>query len=113
MFDSIGKILGSAKDKALETSVRAFLNHRAAAFGSVTALAVDTQLKKASLTAELKGESTPISVEIGRYEILGQNGRTCIRVLEVGASREWLKVVLEQYLVGRIVPLPPNLIPFL
>lgn len=113
MFDSIGKILGTAKDKALEASARAFLNHKAAGFGTVTALTVDTRLRKASLTAELKGESVPTSVEIGSYEVLEQNGKTYIRVLEITASREWLKVVLEQYLVGRLVPLPPSLIPFL
>ena len=113
MFDSIGNILGSVKDKAFEASVRAFLNKTFAAYGNVTALTVDTRLRKASLTAELKGESVPISVDIGNYDIVEENGRMCIRVLEISASREWLNVAIRQYLVGRLVPLPPSVVPFL
>jgi hypothetical protein len=113
MFDSIGKMLGTVKDKALEASARAFLNNKFAEFGNVTFLAVDTRLRKASLTAELKGESAPISVEIGSYEIVELNGQMCIRVLKVSASREWLALAMKRYLVGRLVPLPPSVMPFL
>jgi hypothetical protein len=113
MFDSIGNLLGSAKDRALEASTRAFLNKTIADFGSVTALTVDTRLRKASLTAELKGESVPISVQIGSYDLVEQNGRMCIEVQEISASREWLSVAIRQYLVGRLIPLPPGVVPFL
>jgi hypothetical protein len=112
MFDSIGKILGAAKDKALETSARAFLNREIATFGTVTDLTVDTRLRKASLTAELRGESVPIRIEIGSYDLLEQNGRTCIRIQELTASREWLKVAMEQYLIGRPLPLPAKVVSF-
>ena len=113
MFDSIGKILGTVRDKAFEASARAFLNKKITEFGNVTALTVDTRLRKASLTAELKGESVPIWIEIGSYEIVELNGQTCIRVQEISASREWLTVAIRQYLVGRLVPLPPSVMPFL
>jgi len=113
MFDSIGKMLGTVKDKAFEASVRTFLNSKVAEFGNITSLDVDTRLRKASLTAELKGESAPISIEIGSYEIVESNGQTCIRILEIRASREWLALALKRYLVGRLVPLPSSVIPFL
>jgi hypothetical protein len=113
MFDSIGTILGAAKDKAFEASARAFLNHKFAAFGNVTSLTVDTRLRKASLTAELKGEPTSIRVEINSYDIVEQHGQMCIRVQEISASREWLTLALRQYLVGRSVPLPPSVMSFL
>jgi hypothetical protein len=113
MFDSIGDILGSAKDKAFEASAKAFLNRTFAEYGNVTALTVDTRLRKASLTAELKGESVPVSVEIGSYDIVEQNGRICIKIQEIRASREWLDLALRKYLAGRLVPLPPRVATFL
>ncbi len=113
MFDAIGNFLGGAKDKAFEASAKAFLNHEIKAFGTITSLTMDRRLRKASLTAELKGESVPICVEIGSYDVVEQNGRTCIRVQEVTANREWLNEALRHYLVGRLIPLPSNVIPFL
>ena len=113
MFDSIGKILGTVKDKAFETSARAFLNNKIAEFGNVTSLAVDTRQRRASLSAELKGESAPISVEIGSYDIIELNGQMCIRVLELTASREWLALAMRRYLVGKLVPIPASVMPFL
>jgi len=50
---------------------------------------------------------------IGSYDIVELNGQMCIRVLELTASREWLALAMRRYLVGKMVPIPPSVMPFL
>ncbi len=106
MFGPLGKALGAAKDKAFETSAKAILNSKIGNFGRVTRLQIDSTRKTLVLEVELKGEVAPISIQVHRYDVVERGGETFVRVEQVDASREWIGLALNQYLVGQEFKIP-------
>ncbi len=101
MFDAINKVLGTAKDKLIESSAKAFLGGKIAEFGTITSLNLDSRARTGSITVELKGESTPIQIDVEAFEILEMDGEPHLRILSITTNREWLTCALRQYLVGK------------
>ncbi len=94
------------KDKAVALSARALINRKIASFGEVTDVQIDIQRKTARLEVQLKGETDPISVEAGAYEVSVDGDQTFISFSQMRASREWLGIALNEYLSGRKFPVP-------
>ena len=113
MFESLNKMVGAAKGRLVEASARTFLNGKIQNFGRVTRLSIDPGARSASLTIELKGETSPITVEILNYDLSTSAGQTHVCLRQIQASREWLTTALTQYLVGRPLLVPPAVAPFL
>jgi hypothetical protein len=112
MFDSIGNAWTAVKDGALESAAKFYLNQKIDAFGQVTRVELDRKLGRVFIEVELKGESLPVSIEVGRYEVRQNNGVDYLTVREVSASREWLGIALNQYVVGREFRLPASMARF-
>ena len=113
MFESLGKAFSSAKDRAVEASARAFLERKLKNFGQINYLRMDTRNRTASITLTLKGEVSPITIEIHNYEVTRRDGVSWIRVNNVTASREWMGLALQEYLVGQQFKLPGGASAFL
>ncbi len=99
-------LFSALKEKAFQVSAKAFLNDKIASFGTITDLNLDTRAKSVRLEVQLKGEATPIGVQIGRYELSRDNQRPMVSVSQVSASREWITTALNQYVVGRRFEIP-------
>jgi hypothetical protein len=108
MFDSLGKAWGAVKDGAFEAAAKLYLNQKIASFGKVTQLSIDRDSKRIFVQAELNGEASPISVEVGRYDLVERDGASYVTVRQVSASREWIGSALQQYVVGREFKLPAS-----
>ena len=109
MFGSISKVLNSVKNGAVEAGAKAYLNQKIGNFGSVTKFQLDPRERTLLVEVELKGESSPISVRVGSYELIDNQGTTCIAFHDVQASREWIGLAVEQYVAGRRFPIPDSL----
>ena len=96
----------SLKEVALEVALKAFMNREIEAFGVVRQLSIDTSKKTMRVELDLKGESAPISVDIGSYELSEKDGKPHIAFRELNASREWISAVLKKYVAGQAFPLP-------
>jgi hypothetical protein len=96
----------SLKETALGLALRAFINREIEPFGSVSQLALDTTRKTLRAELDLKGEPSPISINVAAYELSEKNGVVHIAFQNVTTSREWITAVLNKYVVGHTFPLP-------
>lgn len=108
MFDSFGDAVSALKLKAYEAAAKAYINQRIENYGSVSSLTLDPVRRLVSAQLELKGESGPVSVEAGPYEILDQPGASAIRFAGFQTSRAWITAALNDFLAGRTFPLPES-----
>ncbi|HYG35756.1 MAG TPA: hypothetical protein VEC99_13280 [Clostridia bacterium] len=106
MLKSLRNTLGTAKDKAVEASAKAFINRKIENFGTVSQLQLDSKQKTAALEVILKGEASPILVKIASYELIERGSEVFIRIHRIEASREWMMAAANQYLVGREFKVP-------
>ncbi len=105
-------LFGGLKDRTVSLTARRLLATPLAPYGQMLNLQLDSQNKTLTLELLLKGEPEPVRLTLTGYEILdGSPPR--LRVGGATASREWVAVLLNQFLVGRPVELPANLAPVL
>ena len=85
----------------MEATAKRLINQRIAAFGSVTSLRIDSKLRTLFAELALKGETQPIEIKAGAYEVIQENGVAYISFQHLHASREWIGNVLNEYVAGR------------
>jgi hypothetical protein len=108
MVSGISSLVRAPKDAALALMIRRLLNARLEAYGEVTELSLDTGRRRARIRMDLRGEAIPIEIEVRKYEIDHVSGGDTLTIVEVIASREWVTVALQQFVVGRRFHLPAN-----
>lgn len=106
MFSSITNALGAARDRATEAAAGAYIRGKIQDFAELKALQVDSRQKRIVVEVDLKGEPSPVRIEVHAYEVAQRDGETYIRILKAAASREWLGIALNQYLVGQGIKVP-------
>lgn len=82
------------------------VEHKLNKFGNMTSLQVDSKNKTMRLELELKGEATPIVVNITRYHLSEKAGKSYLRMEGVQTSREWINLVMEEYLTRLELEVP-------
>lgn len=99
----------STKDRIVEQVALAYLNNSLLQpYGRATALRIDSTAKTIRLTAELRGETLPVEVEITDYEIRREGEHFVARLKGVRTSREWLTTLATQHLLNVPLKLPPQ-----
>ena len=102
----LNSLANALKQRALEAAVKTLINQKIKAFGSVTSLQIDSKQRTVSAQLALKGETQPITIKIGAYEVTQENGGTCISFQNLQASKEWIGNVLNEYVAGRRFKVP-------
>ena len=100
-------IFGALKDQAAAASARALVNRKIASFGEVTTLHIDSGRRIIRVEVRLKGEVTPVVVEALSYELARDGGRAFVTPGGIRASREWLEIILNEYVTGHKFEVPP------
>ena len=103
---SVARLLRRSKDSALEFAVRRAINKKLGRIGEMTHLDIDTKKRSIRVRLELAGDKEPVEVAIGSYSIEGKGISASLIVEAATASRKWLDVVLQEFVVGRKLPLP-------
>ena len=102
-------ILSTAKDRVLEQLALTYLNNNLLApYGRATSLRIDSSAKTIRIEAELKGEASPLKIEVTDYEIKREGSRYVARVKVLRASREWLTVLATKHLCNVPFELPAH-----
>lgn len=85
---------------------REYFNHHWQKFGNMTTLQIDPTNRRASFDLQLKGETQPLHVDIGRYELIELNGKTYLEIHNVTTSREWMTLLAQQMLKDKRFEVP-------
>lgn len=100
------------KDWLLSIFGEWLLKKRISPYGHMTTFHIDTQNKKITLSAELRGETSPIDIAIDYARHDDATGAQEIEVKDVHISREWMnelaKSMLQQF--PQRIPVPPGLV---
>ena len=78
-------------------------------YGEVQMLKLDSKNKTLRLAIDLKGESEKVEIEIRDYQIAKQGEQDVLIAGSIETSREWLNTVLEKYVFGNQIPIPPEI----
>jgi hypothetical protein len=113
MLDLLASAVAATKDRIVEASAKAFLNGKFEKFGAVTKLQLDSKNKTLCIELLLKGESLPVSINVGAYELTERDGASCLVLQRLDASREWVGAVLNEFVAGRPFKLPEGVKGFL
>jgi len=90
----------------LDKIAREYFNHHYRALGHMTKLQIDSANRHAKLELDLKGETQPLQITIGRYAVTSTGGKTFIEIEEITTSREWLTLLARQFTKGKTFELP-------
>ncbi len=101
------------KGQAVSIAARQFLQSYLAKYGSMLNFSVQPETKSIDAEILLKGESSPIKLTLSGYEIGGTADKPTLRIAKVAASREWLEVVLREFVEGKPIDLPPKAAPLM
>jgi len=75
-------------------------------YGQATSLRLNSSEKSAAITLVLKGETQPVEIKIGKYELIPEAGKVYLILRDVTTSREWLTTLAQDHLVGKKFELP-------
>jgi len=94
---SLFSFLNPAKDCALQVAVKLWFNHIQKRYGHMTSIQIDSTAKSIHVELELKGESSPLTIDVKRYALSIESGETFIELGDIETSREWVNVLLADY----------------
>lgn len=95
-----------AKDRGVGLVFETWLAKQIEPYGSVIEFSLDSQRKTFRLEVLLKGESQPVSVTVTEYEVMEDAGKLSLVLKKCAASREWVTLVLQQFVCGKKLLLP-------
>jgi len=73
-------------------------------YGKVSSIKLDTEQKNLTVTAELLGELSPLTIVL-KYKSYRRNGQMLVEITYVESSREWIKLVANDYLNTNKAPI--------
>ena len=107
-------LFSGVKDRAIELAALTYLNSKLLGpYGRATSLQIDSRARTLRLSLELKGEPSPVELEVAEYEIIREEERYFALVKQVRTSREWLTALAQAELCNRRFELGPKLGPVL
>jgi len=102
-----------SKDATVGFAARTAINSKLRGIGEVTDLTIDTKNKSMRLRLELVGETEPIEVNVSEYYLRQSDRGSKITIDSATASRPWVDVALQQFVIGKSFPIPSQAEPYL
>jgi len=110
IFDYLpaGGSLADSKDRLISSRIKQELNIQFARYGQVLDVKLNTREQSVQLSISLKGEPEPITVNIGKYSFVRENGQLWLTIdtATIEASKEWLALVLQDQVGRQRLPIP-------
>ena len=100
-------MLGALKDSLASRAAKSLLAGRIERYGQLNDLRIRSKEKMLLLEVMLTGEADEITIIVDRYRVVpAEGGKIAIVIEAITASREWLQLVLEDFIVGQAIPIP-------
>src|SRR3954454_21835899 len=98
-------LVRTLKDLALQAGAKHYANRRIQKYGHMTNLQIDSATRTIHFEILLKGETTPVTGS-ARYEPKLDGEKKIVEFTEIQTSREWMNVLIQDFLKTRVVELP-------
>ncbi len=95
---SLFSFLSSAKDHLIGGAVKLWFNQTQKRYGNMTTIQIDSTAKTIHIELELKGEASPLQMEVKSYKLSTKAGETFIELGEIQTSREWINHLIDDFL---------------
>lgn len=99
-------MFGNIKDSLASSAAKSFLSGRIERYGRLIELRIRSREKTIRVEMLLAGELEELKIEIGRYRVIGVPGAHALVIESVRASREWVQLLLEDFAMGKPIPIP-------
>jgi hypothetical protein len=106
LAQSIAEVWGKAKDAGGSLLGGRFLHGKIERYGRMLNLSVDSKLKTIHVEVLLKGEKDPTTIIIHEYTIVNEGDETFIIVKKAASSKEWLDLLIKDFIQDRKFPVP-------
>jgi len=103
----------SLKDKVLSKSLATLINFKIKEYGEMLKLNLDSKNKIIDFEIMLKGEKEPLKVFVSNYAINEENGKYYLYAEDIKTSREWINIVIENYLTAQKIELTEKIVKIL
>jgi hypothetical protein len=84
-------MFGSLKTMALRKGAASYLQP----YGELLKLDADWTKRNITIVVALKGETSPITVDIKKFNVVERDGRVFIEIDDVSVSREWANTLAQ------------------
>ena len=107
-FLPAGDSLADSKDRLISARIKQELNTQLARYGEVLDVKLNTRERSVQLSIKLKGEPDPVTINIGKYALIKEDGQLWLTVdsQSIEASREWLTLLLQDQAGRQRLPIP-------
>jgi hypothetical protein len=102
-------MFGGLKDKALSKSLETVINLKIKEYGKMLKLNLNSKEKSIDCEIMLKGEKEPLQVYVNNYIISEEDGKFHLYAEDIKISREWINIVVENYLKNQKIELPEKI----
>jgi hypothetical protein len=104
----IAGMLGRAKDAGSSFAAERMLQGKIERYGRMLNLSIDSKLKTIHIEVQLKGEKDPTTIIIHEYAIITEGSQTSILVKKAASSKEWMDLLIRDFVEDRKFPIPQN-----
>jgi hypothetical protein len=94
------------KDLGTSALLEHAVNKPMAPYGKIMDISLNSREKKITLQVLLKGESEVTSLTVEEYDLVEESDQTFLIVKKAIVSKEWLNVLVQEFLIGKKFPLP-------
>lgn len=99
-------MLGGIKDSLASSAAKALLAGRIERYARLLELRIRSRERTIGVVLLLAGEPEELRLEVTRYRVTGSAGEHALIIEGVASSREWLRLLLEDFVVGKPIPIP-------
>jgi hypothetical protein len=99
-------MFGGIKDSLASSAAKAMLAGRIERYGRLLDLRIRSREKTIGAVLMLAGESEEVRIEVTRYRVVASGGEHTLVIEGIATSREWLQLLLEDFLLGQPIPVP-------
>ena len=106
IFEEATDAIRRVKDGAVAKALTLIFNQTQKNLGIMTKLEIDSKNRTVHIELDLKGETSPIIVDVGRYTMENGGAQSYITLANVKTSREWITVLADSFIKDTKFPVP-------
>jgi hypothetical protein len=94
------------KDSSTSFILERVLQSAFAKYGRMLNFYIDSRQRTAQVEVLLKGEKEALTIIVQDYELVTDEAGSHMLVKKATASREWVQVLINEFLIGKKFPIP-------
>jgi hypothetical protein len=98
--------LHERKDASVSFMAEKMLQQKLERYGQIMDIQLNSRERTAVLQLLLKGETEPVTIFVDDYAVSQDQTGSWVTVRKARASREWITQALQEFVVGKSLPIP-------